>query len=307
MDSIMRIKSKFSTILWMMLIIILFYTNAFSMSKNCIKGPSYARFNNINIYYEQYGNGENAIVFIHGWSCDRTFWKYQLPVLKNQYHLIALDLPGYGLSDKPDNIEYSLDFFADAVNSVLEHARINKVLLIGHSLGFSIIRQFVLKYPEKCFGIVNVDGVYLFAPKDQNEYTAWQNGNIKIIQGFKNKNRKEYISNFINSFFCGATPPELRKEIKSKMLCCTPDYVTISTMDKLIDPEVWKSYPVINIPMLSIYAKAKDIPPDNEEKLRNVFPNVEYHEWEAGHFIMMEQPERFNMLLLKFVKKYYKK
>ena len=57
-----------------------------------------AKFNGLRIHYENYGAGPEALVFIHGWACDLTFWRGQEALYAN-YHSLLIDLPGHGLSD----------------------------------------------------------------------------------------------------------------------------------------------------------------------------------------------------------------
>src|SRR5205085_9160674 len=60
-----------------------------------------AQLDGAKIHYTEYGAGENALVFVHGGACDETFWSGQAPALGAKFHLITIDLPGHGRSDKP--------------------------------------------------------------------------------------------------------------------------------------------------------------------------------------------------------------
>ena len=74
-------------------------------------------------------------------------------------------------------------------------------------------------------------------------------------------------------------------------------------MEGIADAAVWREDPV-DVPTLAVYAKASDLPADIEEKLRRLFPKLEYYQWDdAGHFLMMEQPERFNHVLVDFLRR----
>src|SRR5215212_2214691 len=70
------------------------------------------------VHYTDYGAGENALLFVHGWSCDETFWTGQAPALAAKFHVITVDLPGHGQSDKPQ-ITYTMDLYARALDAVL--------------------------------------------------------------------------------------------------------------------------------------------------------------------------------------------
>lgn len=262
----------------------------------------FAHYNNFNIYYQDYGKKTSpAIVFIHGWSCDHTFWRFQIPTLSNDYRLIIVDLPGYGFSSKPEKVAYSPDSFAEAINSVLEATGIDRAILVGHSSGFVAARQFILKYPKKSKALCIVDGVYFRIPKDPQEFATWKKETDAFVQGFKGQDRKEFITEFINSTFYGKTPKLLQKEIMSKVLTAD-ERVANSSMEELVRPELWRNSP-ITIPTLAVYAKTSELPSDHEAYLRTLFPALTYEEWDnIGHFIMMEEPEKFNCLLSLFIK-----
>ena len=72
--------------------------------------------------------------------------------------MIAIDLPGHGQSDKPQ-VTYSMDYFARAVEAVMNDAKAKRAVLVGHSMGTPVARQFYRKYPQKTLAIVIVDGV----------------------------------------------------------------------------------------------------------------------------------------------------
>src|SRR5687768_7051777 len=78
----------------------------------------YAMLKGNRIHYKSLGDGKPAVVLVHGWSCDLTFWKEQVPALAGRVRVVLLDLPGHGKSDKP-KIEYTMDVFAKSVDAVL--------------------------------------------------------------------------------------------------------------------------------------------------------------------------------------------
>ena len=90
------------------------------------------------IHYVTVGHGNHAIVFVLGWACNLGFWREQVPALVDKGRLILIDLPGHGLSDKPQTA-YSMDFFAEAVLAVLRDARVDKATFIGHSMGGAVV------------------------------------------------------------------------------------------------------------------------------------------------------------------------
>ena len=78
-------------------------------------------------------------------------------------------------------------------------------------------------------------------------------------------------------------------------------YAANSSMAEFIRRENWvrRSF---SVPSLAVYSKIPELPAETEQKLRETFPDLTYVEWtDTGHFLMMEQPDRFNGLLVKFL------
>lgn len=256
-------------------------------------------FNGMSIHYKNRGKGDQAVVFIHGWSCNMTFWRFQTPAFGEDRCLILIDLPGHGQSSKP-NIAYTQDLFADAVAAVLEDAGVGTAILVGHSMGAPVARRFIRKYPDKAKALVSVDGAFNRIPKEKKEFEEWKKRFNGLVKGFSGPGYKEFASRFIDSMFVKETPVSLREEIKSEAFK-TPQHVAVSAMKSFGDPAIWQEDPV-PVPTLAVYARSPHLPPDNEKYMRKLFPNMEYHEWEGvSHFLMMEQPEKFNRLLLDFI------
>lgn len=85
------------------------------------------------IAYETAGVGDPALLFVHGWCCDRTFFEPQFRHFAARHRVIALDLRGHGAS-RPDPAD-SCEAFADDVLAVAAHAGLSRPVVVGHSLG----------------------------------------------------------------------------------------------------------------------------------------------------------------------------
>src|SRR5262244_2196022 len=134
-----------------------FSSTALSQAKESASKDHFAKLDAMRVHYQNYGEGKEAVVFIHGWSCSLKYWKANIPAFVNQSRVIAIDLPGHGESDKPQ-VTYSMDLFARAIDAVLTDAGVERATLVGHSMGAPVIRQFYRKYPNKTRALVIVDG-----------------------------------------------------------------------------------------------------------------------------------------------------
>jgi pimeloyl-ACP methyl ester carboxylesterase len=108
----------------------------------------FATLDGMKVHYESYGAGRDAVVFVHGWTCDLTFWKAQVPAFAAKTRTLAIDLPGHGRSDAP-RTTYSMDLFARAIDAVMRDAGVDRAVLVGHSMGTPVVRQFYRRYRRR--------------------------------------------------------------------------------------------------------------------------------------------------------------
>src|ERR1700730_13647798 len=92
--------------------------NSTKDEKKSVKAESrFTKLDGARIHYVNYGKGSEALVLIHGWTCNLDNWRDQMPDFAKRNRVIAIDLPGHGQSDKPQ-LTYSMDVFARAVQAV---------------------------------------------------------------------------------------------------------------------------------------------------------------------------------------------
>lgn len=253
---------------------------------------NFADFNGVRVAYQEQGKGKDAVIFIHGWTCNSEFWNGQMSAFPDK-RLIAIDLPGHGKSNKP-KVDYTMDYFAKAIDAVMKKAGVKRAVLVGHSIGTPVIRQFYRLFPEKVAALVIVDGALRpFASKAQiDQFTAPMKADYKanspaFVEGMLGNVKNEDVKNLMRISFAA-----------------TPDYVALSAMDAMGDETLYKT-DAINVPVLAILAdssfgRQKDI----EQFLRSMIPNLDYRMWQgASHFLMMENPPAFNQALKFFLNK----
>ena len=131
---------------------------ALSLSLLTVEPAAAASVDGVEIHSTVAGNGPKTIIFVHGWTCDESSWAGQVPAFDDTYRVVTLDLPGHGKSDAPAPDAFSMDLFAKAVEAVRQEVGADKVVLVGHSMGAVVIREYALDYPEHVAGLVAVDG-----------------------------------------------------------------------------------------------------------------------------------------------------
>lgn len=110
--------------------------------------------NGITLYYERYGDGE-PVVFSHGWLDDCSVWDEQASMLAATHAVVLYDLRGHGRSEKPRG-DYSVLTLADDLNGLIQALELEKVTLVGFSLGGMVSLLFTLQNPGKVSKLVLV-------------------------------------------------------------------------------------------------------------------------------------------------------
>ena len=251
---------------------------------------SAAAVDGAKVHWTSAGAGAKTVILVHGWTCDETSWSANVPALSRNYRVITLDLPGHGQSALPKDGKFSMDLFARAVESVRAEAKADRAVLVGHSMGTPVIRQYARLYPQRVVGLVLVDGLVNIAPGGPAPQPAQMTG----PGGMKAR------EDMIRGMFTPATPPSLQQHVL-KMMLAAPEATASGAMLATFDPANWKD-DVIRVPVLGIYADKSRLA--NQEYSKKIFPNFDYVEVAGtGHFVMMEKPEEFNRLLTAFVEK----
>src|SRR3954452_11507062 len=96
-----------------------------------------------------------ALLLLHGLGCDHTTWLPVVQALSRRYTVIAPDLLGHGLSDKP-RADYSVGGYANGMRDLLTVLGIDKVTVVGHSFGGGVAMQFAYQFPERTERLVLV-------------------------------------------------------------------------------------------------------------------------------------------------------
>jgi len=123
-------------------------------------GMSHFQYKGSNIFYEDRGSGD-CLLYVHEWNgSSLSFRKFNLKHLVNDARVICIDLPGYGDSGYPDDLEF--DDFSLILAGVLDHLAIGKCTLMGFCLGSAIILDFYLKFPDRVRSMILIEPVIKF-------------------------------------------------------------------------------------------------------------------------------------------------
>jgi pimeloyl-ACP methyl ester carboxylesterase len=255
------------------------------------RAASAANVDGANVHWTSTGNGPQTVIFVHGWTCDESSWSAQVPALRSKYRVITLDLPGHGKSAAPAGGKFSMDNFARAIEAVRVEAGVDRVVLVGHSMGTPVIRTYERLFPQHVAGMVIVDGAVLL-PGAPSGFTP------PNVAGPDGRAAREGM---IRGMFSAATTPELQEHIL-KMMLGAPEGTAVGAMGAMFNDTSWQSAEPVKIPVLGVFAANSQL--DNSPAMKTVFPTAENHEVAGtGHFLMLEKPAEFNALLEGFLAK----
>lgn len=110
----------------------------------------------VTIHYEVRGTGDPALVLVHGWTNSRGIWGEHPKTLSRSHRVVALDLAGHGVSGA-DRHDWTIDAFGEDVVAVVEQLALERVVLVGFSMGGSVVLEAAERLGERVLGVVFVD------------------------------------------------------------------------------------------------------------------------------------------------------
>ncbi len=108
----------------------------------------YLDLDGLRLHYLAAGDGE-PIVLLHGWPTSSFLWRNVMPVMAERHRVIALDLPGFGLSDKPLDVSYSFRYYYRVLDEALNALGIEAASFVVHDLGGPVGLYWACRHPER--------------------------------------------------------------------------------------------------------------------------------------------------------------
>lgn len=255
--------------------------------------PREARVAGARIHYQSAGEGDEAIVLVHGWASSSAAWSHQFPVLSERARVLVLDLPGHGQSEAPD-APYTVALFADAVAAVMDAAGVERGVIVGHSNGAPVALSFYRRYPERTLALVAVDGP--LKPRFTREEMD------QMFAPLRGEGWPDVLGGFIDGM-ASALSPEDRAAVRA-MALATPHEAIVGGFEAVVAPEAWSDEP-IDVPLLALLAAQPSWDAEYEQWVRAHAPRVEYVVWpDTCHFLQMQRPGEFRVALTRFLDGY---
>jgi len=261
-------------------------------SAEIARGDGEAAFRGGTLRYDDLGAPEApsapAVVLVHGWSSGREFWHKNVGALGVERRVINLDLPGHGGSDVID-APHTMDLYADAIAAVLDDAGVERAVLVGHSNGTPTVRQFCRRYPGRTAGLVAVDGALRNVfPSEMAE---------QMLARFRGPDFREFSRQMFEPMASRMADRADAGMVLARMEE-TPQSTIVGGLEAGTDESIWID-DEIGVPLLVINAPNPSWSSSYEAHARSLSDDAEYHVIDgASHFVMMDEPDRFNELVL---------
>lgn len=240
--------------------------------------------------YERRGAGDPTLVFVHGWSCDRTYWRHQVAHFAADHQVVAIDLAGHGESGL-GRVSWTMPAHGEDVAEVVKEIRPDEVILIGHSMGGDVIVETALLCPAVVKGLVWVD-VYSTLGNSRAPQTLEQ-----FVAPFR-ADFAGATDQFVRGMFLSTSDPALVDWVARDMASAPPEV----GLDELVyaisnDGPVIERLERLLVPKIAINPDYR--PTDRESLARYGFETLLMPG--VSHFMMLEDPARFNQLLTEAI------
>lgn len=225
------------------------------------------RFRDKNISYKQSGTGP-ALILLHGFLESKEIWEQFSKELSSLFTVIAIDLPGHGESELVAET-HSMPLMAECVVEVLKQEKIEKTVIVGHSMGGYVAVQFASDYPDRVSGLVFF---HSHAAADSEEAKENRRRTINIVQ----QNKGGFIRQFIPDLFDQKHVESYSAQIETLQSAAarmTPESI-IAALSGMRDREAHFKYLLLSeIPVLFIIGKQDSRMPYNQILAQAIIPS----------------------------------
>lgn len=248
-------------------------------------------FDGVKISYNVQGEGEPALVFVHGWSCSTEFWKEQTAHFAKNHKVVTIDLAGHGKSGVSRK-EYTIESFGKDVVAVAEKLDLNNMILVGHSMGGPVALEAARQMPGRVVCLVGADEFHDIGKGYTEE-------DVKGLVAMIEPDFVKGTQKFVRDMFPATADPELVDWVADDMSSANPQ-VGINIFKNLAKYDLKTAAGQIEIPFYSINC---DLWPTNLEGNKKIAGSYKLKLMTGtGHFVMLEDPEKFNKLLEEIIK-----
>ncbi len=253
--------------------------------------PEYLSAGDLRLAYQRAGAGQPAMLFVHGWSCNRSYFAPQFEYFAAGHAVATMDLPGHGESGQPDAMAggYEMAALADDVLAVARAAGLHRPVLVGHSLG-ALIGLVCAGQPGAISGLAMIDP----APITNEAAKTFFRESVAAVRA---DDDGSWRTAFVKSMFL-PTDVAARAAIMQDVRGVQPR-VAAELMRVMGEFDGASALAAATVPVLSIGSAH---PANSSADLRRCSPEIIIGQTVgAGHFAHLEVPEQVNVMIGKFL------
>jgi pimeloyl-ACP methyl ester carboxylesterase len=225
--------------------------------------------------YDETGAGEPALLFLHGWCGDRSFFAPEFEHFSRSHRVVSVDLPGHGQSAIPD--EYTIEAFAGDVAELAGALRLGRCVVFGHSIGAMVALALSQLAPE------HVRAVALIDPPPLSK-EVWEGFAPQLIASFSGPDGPTGRRQFVEQMFLPTDDAARRTRIIATMTAVPNDMAVLRQCE---------------VPVVTI---SSAVPTNDAASLLAANSAMTFGQAVgAGHFLQLEVPEQVNPMIERFL------
>jgi pimeloyl-ACP methyl ester carboxylesterase len=237
----------------------------------------------VKIHYETTGAGRPALVLVHCWTCDSGFWKDVVERFARGRQVVTLDLAGHGRSGRTRK-SYTMQAFGQDVKAVADALKLDRMVLVGHSMGGAVILEAARLLGNRVVGLVPVDTLLDVEQRDDPKET----------QAFLEKMQADFkgtVTGFAREYwFVPTTPPAVVDRVV-KAATSFPREIALPALRETWSYDAAPGFDAVKAPIVAVNA---DRFPTNVAANRRHAPQFDAVIMKGvGHYLLLENPKRF--------------
>lgn len=265
--------------------------------ENGKKEPGIITSDGVKIAYEKCGQGDTAILLVHGWCINKEYWESQRKFFCPRYTVVTIDLPGFGKSGT-NRTDWSFDAYTEDIKNVIRQLGLKKVILVGHSMSGDIVLNMDNKYPSLLAGIVGIDNLHepgsVYTDQRNKENDAF----FRMLSATFDSTVKLFMAPY---FFQPSTDSSIVNRVMNDIYSANASIATSVLRAQTLISQ--KEKPLMQGLSHKLYLINSDVTPVRTDSLLKYCRKGFQAELvpASGHYPMLEKPELFNAALQKVI------
>ncbi|NUP06480.1 MAG: alpha/beta hydrolase [Polyangiaceae bacterium] len=244
----------------------------------------------VTLAYIDVGEGDPPMVFVHGATCDHTYFQFQIARFRKNHRVVALDLRGHGASDVPAN-GYTPDDYASDVAWLCGELGIHRPIIVGHSMGGIVALALAAAFPDLPAAIAMLDSP-IFVPSSYEDALPW------LVEAIQSDMGMQVWRTLLTSSFHRLDDRDRRAQIL-EATSATPHHVLAASFTS---GAAWDAAAAARAcKVAALYVRSATF--IDLDKFRSLCPTLSTGETVgAGHFAMLEVPDQIDAMLERFTR-----